>query len=79
MASDSDKLPSFEELLRENLKLKHQLGAEIAKARGGSKSQRVTRGFQRLALFLAVIPLLLFRRGTVVQRYMTGSGDNNQP
>jgi hypothetical protein len=63
MASDSDNLPSFEELLRENLKLRRELGAEIAKARGDSKSQRVTRGFQRLALFLAVIPLLLFRRG----------------
>jgi hypothetical protein len=50
MASDSNKL---EELLRENLKLRRELGAEIAKAKGGSKSQRVTRGFHWLGLFLA--------------------------
>jgi hypothetical protein len=41
MTSDSDDL---EEQLRENLKLRHELAAEVAKARHG-RSQRIRRGF----------------------------------
>ena len=51
MTSDSDGL---EEAVRENLKLRDQLAAEVAKAKG-STSQRVSRGSHRLGLLLAAI------------------------
>jgi hypothetical protein len=49
MTSDSDDL---EQQLQENLKLRRELAAEVAKAKD-SASPRVSRGFHRLAVFLA--------------------------
>jgi hypothetical protein len=51
MISDSDKL---EEALQENLKLRTELAAEVAKTKGGA-SQRVSRGFHRIGLVLAAL------------------------
>jgi hypothetical protein len=50
MVSDSDGL---EEALRENLKLRSGLAAEVAKSR--ERAQRLSRGFHRLGLILALI------------------------
>jgi hypothetical protein len=50
MISDSD---SLEEALRENLKLRSELAVEVAKSK--ERSQRVSRGFHRLGLILALI------------------------
>jgi hypothetical protein len=50
MTSDSD---SLEEALRENLKLRGELAAEVAKSK--ERSQRVSRGFHRLGLIFALI------------------------
>jgi hypothetical protein len=55
MTSDSDDL---EQQLRENLKLRRELAAEVAKAKG-SASQRVSRGFHRFGLLLAVLMLFV--------------------
>ena len=55
MTSGSDDL---EQALQENLKLRSELAANVAKTKG-SGSQRVSRGFHRLAIFLAAIPLLV--------------------
>ena len=49
MTSNSDDL---EEQLRENLKLRRQLAAEVDRTRDNA-SQRVSRGFHRLGLLLA--------------------------
>jgi hypothetical protein len=49
MTSDSDKL---EEALQENLKLRRELAAEVAKAKDKA-SQRVSRGAHWLGLLLA--------------------------
>jgi hypothetical protein len=54
MPSDSDDL---EQQLRENLKLRRELAAQVDKAR--SASQRLSCGFHRLGLFLASIALLM--------------------
>jgi hypothetical protein len=56
MTSDSDDL---EEALRQNLKLRGELAAEVAKAKDSGASQRVSRGIHRLAVFLAAISLLV--------------------
>jgi hypothetical protein len=57
MTSDSDEL---DKALRENLKLRSELAANVTKAKDSSASQRVSRGFHRLALFLAAIPFLFY-------------------
>jgi hypothetical protein len=53
MTSNSDEL---ENQLRENLKLRRELAAEVAKTKGGA-SQRVSRGFHRVGLVLAALGL----------------------
>jgi hypothetical protein len=50
MTSDSDGL---EEALRENLKLRSELAAEVAKSK--ESRQRVSRAFHRLGIALALI------------------------
>jgi hypothetical protein len=50
MTSDSEDL---EQQLRQNLKLRRELAAEVAKARDRSSSQRVSRSFH----WLGILPL----------------------
>jgi hypothetical protein len=55
MTSDSDDL---EQQLRENLMLRRELAAEVAKAKDSSTSQQVRRGFYRLGILLAAVLLV---------------------
>jgi hypothetical protein len=55
MTSDSDDL---EQQLRENLMLRRELAAEVAKAKDSSTSQRVRRGFYWLGILLAAVLLV---------------------
>jgi putative copper export protein len=45
----------LEEALRQNLELRRGLAAEVAKAKGSSASQRVSRGFYWLGILLAAV------------------------
>jgi hypothetical protein len=69
MTSESDDL---EEQLRENLKLRRELAAEVSKAKGSSASRRVSRGFHRVGLIFALIAgaitLVLIARDVVTLR-----------
>jgi hypothetical protein len=51
MTSDSDDL---EQALRENLKLRGELAAEVAKPKANSR-QRVSRDFHRLGIIIALM------------------------
>jgi hypothetical protein len=55
MTSDSDDL---EQQLRDNLKLRRELSAEVAKARDSRTSPRVSRGFYWLGIILAAVLLV---------------------
>jgi hypothetical protein len=55
MTSESDDL---EQQLRQNLELRRELGAEVAKAKDSSASQRVSRGFHWLGILLAAVLLV---------------------
>jgi hypothetical protein len=55
MTSDTDDL---EQQLRQNLELRRELAAEVAKAKDSSTSQRRSRGFYWLGILLAAVLLV---------------------
>ena len=69
MTSDSDDL---EQALRENLKLRGDLAAEVAESKVSSRSQRVRPDFHRLGLVFALIAgavdIVLIARDAVTLR-----------
>ena len=55
MTSDSDDL---EEQLRQNLKLRRELAAEVAKAKGSSANQGGKKGGERYRLWVLALTLI---------------------
>src|SRR5262245_31911959 len=67
MTSKSDDL---EQALQENLKLRSELAANVAKAKSGG-SQRISRGFHRLGLFAAAICVSI-SSATLIYMWLAG-------
>ena len=63
MTSDSDDL---EQQLQENLKLRRELASAVSKDSSANQGQRVSRGFHRFAVFLAVFAFLAAATVTIL-------------